>query len=70
MTYRDLKPNFPRERLDLFKTQFNGRIVRGVVLPMPQEWAQVDPHASRSELAVNNAQIVDDILCLSIFCKP
>ena len=63
--HRDLKPNAPSQRLQLIEAQLDRGIVRRIVLPMPQKRTQIDPDTAWCEFAMNNAEIVDDVLGLN-----
>ena len=63
--HRDLKPDVPGQCLQLIEAQLNRGIVRRIVLPMPQKRTQIDPDTAWCEFAMNNAEIVDDVLGLN-----
>ena len=65
MAHRDLKTDVPSQRLQLFEAQLNRGIVRRIVLPMPQKRTKIDPDTTWCKFAMNNAEIVDDILGLN-----
>ena len=62
--YRDLETDLAREFFDFFEAELDRGVVRGIVLPVPQQRAQVDPDTARGELPVDDSQVVDDVLRL------
>lgn len=39
VTHRNFESDFSRKLLDLIEAELYRRVVRGVILPMPKQWA-------------------------------
>lgn len=68
-TYRDLEPDQLRQLLHLLQIQLHRRIMRIVILEMPQQRSEVDPHSTGREDAMDDAEVVYYVLrLLESFC--
>lgn len=63
-TYRDHEADLACEDLDFFQREFNRGIIRGVVLPMPQQGPQIDPYTTWRQLAMDYTEVVYYVLRL------